>query len=79
MKIFKRGRNYKLENSSLLTQCYGELNRIRLILSENSEVGKHIAEFDATHNFYVPFSDDLLNLVDYYDENSEEKVKNDKS
>ena len=50
---------------ALLGQIYGELNRIRLILSENSKVGKKISEFDRTHNFYVPFIEDDLNREKY--------------
>ena len=39
-----------------LYQIYGELNRIRLILGEDSERGKDIEEWDKWYNEYAPFT-----------------------
>ena len=50
---------------TMLTQIYGELNRIRLIMSDKNETGKKIQEFDKIYNKYFPFFDSKKNYDKY--------------
>ena len=50
---------------SVLTQIYGEINRIRLIIGEKSKTGKNIEEFDKKNNGYIPFFDSKKNYKKY--------------
>ena len=54
--IFKRKPNPLYETNAVLIQIYGELNRIRLSTNDPKQA-KHIRQFDAENNGYIPFFD----------------------
>jgi len=65
-------KDYERENvTGVLLQIYGELNRIRLILGEDSKRGKEIEKFDAETNHYFPFFDSEKAFKKYYNENKQ--------
>lgn len=62
----------EIKNLTLaIYQVYGELNRIRLIMGENSERAKKIEDFDKKVNYYAPFCDSEKAIKRYTKKNND--------
>lgn len=52
--MFDKNKRHR-EIFAVLSQIYGELNRMRLIMGEGSDTGARIEKFDKESNSYDPF------------------------